>query len=136
MTNSIWWYNIFKFLIVTPTNTSSFHIMFAIYSIIGKKIYDHRKAAGKSQEELGDALDLTRTSIANFEAGTQAVSISVLYKLALFFDKDVTDFLPTVDEIKKMQKKPEDKVIEDASLDEETKSELSAFLKKIKKRED
>ncbi len=106
--------------------------MLWVYGIIGKKIYDQRKASGKSQEELGKILDLTRTSIANFEAGTQAVSISDLYKIALFFNKDINDFLPTTDEVKNLQKKPEEKVIEDGSLDETTRSELSAFLQRIK----
>lgn len=53
--------------IPTPDTTSQYQLD------LGARIAQARQAAELTQEELGRALDLTRSSVANIEAGRQAV---------------------------------------------------------------
>jgi transcriptional regulator with XRE-family HTH domain len=47
-----------------------------------------RKAAGLQQQELANAVGLTRTSISNIERGTQGLSIDLLYTISLHLNED------------------------------------------------
>ena len=101
---------------------------------IGKKILAFRKEKDLTQEELGKALNLSRTSIANFEAGTQAVSIVDLYKIALETDKDIIDFLPDTKDVKTfVEMEPTEKIQEDNTLSPDAKFTLTSFIKSIQK---
>jgi transcriptional regulator with XRE-family HTH domain len=62
-----------------------------IYTTIGKKIKEYRDAKGLTQEDLAKDIGFSRTSLANFESGKQAVYISDLYKLAVRFGIQITD---------------------------------------------
>ena len=66
----------------------------AIYAHIGKRIREERKALGFEQKDLAQEVDLARTSIVNIEAGRQAVSIHVLYKIARALGVSVMALLP------------------------------------------
>lgn len=78
-------------------------------------------------------MDLSRASIANYEAGTQSVSIADLYKIAITLKRDISDFLPNISDVKNLMKPPVQKILEDNELLPERKEELASFLKKIKK---
>lgn len=76
-----------------------------VYRSIGRKIKECRENAvinheKVTQEILAKALGLTRASIANYEAGSQSVSIFDLYRIADLFGVSVTGFLPSVDSVK------------------------------------
>lgn len=65
-----------------------------LYKIIGEKIRSFRH--GKmSQQQLADKLNLTRTSITNFETGNQRVQIDTLWKISDFLDVTIQELLPT-----------------------------------------
>ena len=49
-----------------------------------------------SQEEVAGILSVTRTSVANMEAGRQQMLLSHLYNLAFAWGIPVTRFLPDV----------------------------------------
>lgn len=103
-----------------------------INTYIGKKIFEYRKESGISQEALGKDLDLSRTSIANYEAGTQSIAIADLFKIAIIFKKDISIFLPAMSDVKNLMKTPVQKILEDNKLPTEIKEELTLFLKRIK----
>lgn len=102
-----------------------------INSYIGEKIAEYRKQKGHTQEDLGNALNLSRASIANFEAGTQAISIIDLYKIAIKLDEDIAAFLPKIDEVKTLIRAPEQKIKEDQLLTDEKKEKLTSIIKKL-----
>jgi len=73
-----------------------------LYKIIGEKIKSFRQ--GKmSQQQLADSLNLTRTSITNFEMGNQRIQIDTLWKIAEFLDITIQDLLPTKEEVGPLQ---------------------------------
>lgn len=49
---------------------------------IGKRIRTYRLKAGLTQQDLAHALDLTRSSVSNIEAGTQSLSLVAFLKIA------------------------------------------------------
>ncbi len=57
-------------------------------------IRTERKALGFEQKDLAQEVDLARTSIVNIEAGRQAVSIHVLFKIARALSVDISELLP------------------------------------------
>lgn len=52
------------------------------YREVGIRMKALREVAGITQEEFGDALGLTRTSIINIEAGRQRMLLSTVAKVA------------------------------------------------------
>lgn len=62
---------------------------------VGKRVKMMRKRAGMNQQALADAIGLQRTSVANIEAGRQAISLRTAYVLwhllglGLFYDADL-----------------------------------------------
>jgi transcriptional regulator with XRE-family HTH domain len=70
----------------------------AIYAHIGKRIRIERKALGFEQKDLAQEVELARTSIVNIEAGRQAVSIHVLFKIARALAVDISELLPEEDD--------------------------------------
>jgi transcriptional regulator with XRE-family HTH domain len=66
---------------------------------LGEKIRSHRREAGLVQAQLAQMSGLSRASVTNIEAGTQAPPP---FRLALIADAlrvQVTDLVPTLDEI-------------------------------------
>lgn len=47
-----------------------------------------RMSAGIQQQELADAVGLTRTSISNIERGKQGLSVDLLYNISLHLNED------------------------------------------------
>lgn len=57
-----------------------------ILRAIGQNVRRWRKAAGLTQVQLGDALGVVHSTIANLEAGRRAVSAAFLVRLALHLE--------------------------------------------------
>lgn len=66
-----------------------------IYWVLGQRIKRKRRQQNYTQTDLSKMLKLTRTSISNIEAGTQAVSVETIYKLSSLFECPIWDFLPS-----------------------------------------
>lgn len=71
-----------------------------LYKIVGGKIREQRDADGVSQTKLGDEVNLLRTSISNIEAGRQRPPLHLLYQLCIALDLELSDVLPSKDEIR------------------------------------
>jgi transcriptional regulator with XRE-family HTH domain len=69
-----------------------------LYAAIGGEIRARRTAAGKRQEELAEAVSLSRSSIANAEAGRQAIPIHHLVDIAKALGTTAADILASADE--------------------------------------
>jgi len=67
----------------------------ALYVDIGGRVRRARKRQGWSQLDLAHAVDLTRSSIANFEAGRQRPAIHVVLLIAQVLKVPVDDLLPS-----------------------------------------
>jgi len=68
------------------------------YEALGQGVRAARAAARVTQEELGGALGLSRTSIANLEAGRQRVPVHLLAQAARRLGVDLTALVPPVDD--------------------------------------
>jgi len=68
----------------------------AFYSEVGRRIRDGRKkrVPPLTQEELGDRVDLTRTSITNIEKGRQKFLLHTLAQIAAELQVPVISLLP------------------------------------------
>ncbi len=68
------------------------------YRALGDNIKTLRQKSSYSQEELAKFLELTRTSIVNIEKGRQRPTIHTLSEIASFFNVQVSELFPSVDE--------------------------------------
>ncbi|MEK7649648.1 MAG: helix-turn-helix transcriptional regulator [Patescibacteria group bacterium] len=59
--------------------------------VLKNRVYDLRTAAEATQEELGDAVGVTRQTIIAIERGNYTPSVTLALKLARFFKKSVED---------------------------------------------
>ena len=66
-----------------------------LYSQFGQLVRRHRERLGLNQAEIGQAIGLTRASIANIETGRQRIPLHHLYSLARALKVDVHALLPT-----------------------------------------
>lgn len=65
-----------------------------LYSQFGQLVRRHRERLGLNQAEIGQAIGLTRASIANIETGRQRIPLHHLYSLAHALSVDVHALLP------------------------------------------
>lgn len=65
------------------------------YRQLGRQIRQARSRAGLTQQELGDEVNLSRTSITNIESGNQPVTAWLLQMAADVLGCDLTTLLPT-----------------------------------------
>lgn len=70
-----------------------------IYSQIGSRIRDIRKAKGLSQEDLAKEVSLERPSIVLIESGRQKLPIDRLYAVARVLEVQPQDLLPSLSDI-------------------------------------
>lgn len=61
---------------------------------IGARIRAAREMAGLTQAQLATRIDMTRSSVANLEAGRQGVPIARLASLGRVLDLDLTGLVP------------------------------------------
>lgn len=73
------------------------------YREFGKHLHDARGAAGLSQETLGAAIGLNRTSISNIEKGRQRLLMHQLPVLARVLGVGVEELLPSAPETDVLQ---------------------------------
>lgn len=62
---------------------------------LGRKIFEHRKAIGLSQNELAEKLDISREHLAKIETAKRTVSLDLLIAIADNLGvkvKDLIDF--------------------------------------------
>lgn len=62
---------------------------------LGRIVATRRTEAGMSQRAFGNALGLSRTSIANIECGRQAVSLYTVYVIADILKLKPADLMPS-----------------------------------------
>lgn len=60
-----------------------------LYEAIGHRIRDARQRRDRTQTDLARSLDMTRSSVANFEAGRQRVTVHLLLQIAEELDTPV-----------------------------------------------
>jgi transcriptional regulator with XRE-family HTH domain len=65
-----------------------------LYTYMGEKIRSARIAIGISQDVLAQRIGLTRSSIANLEAGRQRIALHLFVAICQALDKDVCELLP------------------------------------------
>ncbi len=63
------------------------------YKLIGKRIKEHRKAKGMTQEVLAEKSDVTVGYISQIERGICKVNLDTMSVIANILDCEVTDFI-------------------------------------------
>ena len=66
----------------------------------GRRLKVTRKLRNEKQQNLADALQLSRTTVSNLERGRQRVFLDQVYECAVILDADLTDLLPSVSEVR------------------------------------
>jgi transcriptional regulator with XRE-family HTH domain len=69
-------------------------VMRRFYEEVGRRVRRVRTEAGMTQQDLADAVELSRASIANIEAGRQPFPAHMLFVLARALGARVEDLLP------------------------------------------
>ena len=64
----------------------------------GQRIAQARKKAGLTQKGLADRLEMSRASIANMEAGNQAIQIQMIFEMAHHLQVPPLDLIPAISE--------------------------------------
>jgi len=64
------------------------------YALVGSKVRSARLAADMSQELLANQVGLTRSSVANLEAGRQRMALHLFVAITYALDKDACEILP------------------------------------------
>src|SRR4051812_2515307 len=65
-----------------------------LYAHIGRNVREARKSAGLTQADLADAVGMTRSSIANLEAGRQRIPVHLLVWIGEILGASPRDLLP------------------------------------------
>ena len=66
---------------------------------VSKRIIELRESKGETQQELADAINITRQSLSRYELATRTINIDVLGKLAQHFNV-TTDYLMGLSDVK------------------------------------
>jgi len=104
------------------------------YSVIGEKIKVERLRKRISQEELGDFLGLTRSSVINLEKGRHRPSIYQVLQIAGMLNIDYTQLIPIALDVNKnttTNEELKDKVqssLDPNEFDDHAKSAVLDFL--------
>ena len=98
-----------------------------IYRIVGQRIKQERNRLGITQAQLSKEVEVSRTSIANMEAGNQNFALDVLYRLAKHLQVTPESLLPTLEEVGE----PGKDLLEQYGLDEEEKSLILNAIQKV-----
>jgi transcriptional regulator with XRE-family HTH domain len=108
------------------------------YKEMGERIKTERLKKNINQEELGDYLDLTRTSIINLEKGRHRPSVFQLLQIAELFEIDHTVLMPDPKREKSKRTKTSIKnmdnmITDQEKIDKTTKAAVLNFLTNINK---
>lgn len=63
---------------------------------IGARVRERRQHAGRTQHDIAQHLGLTRSSVSNFEAGAQPLSLHAFVRLADYLDVPPGDLIDAV----------------------------------------
>lgn len=66
----------------------------ALYAHVGRKVREARQRANWTQADLADAVGMTRSSIANLEAGRQRIPVHLLVWIAEILNTTPRELLP------------------------------------------
>lgn len=103
-----------------------------LYEIMGTRIKMRREELGISQSDLGEMVEIGRSSIVNIEKGRQKPPLSVIYKICRALNIDVHSVLPTYIEIDEMVNAEEDNPLKmyyaKYNLGEDLQRELDSLL--------
>ena len=105
---------------------------YELYKRLGLRIKELRIKKGMTQQELADALDLTRTSLGRYELGIKRMSIDTLQVIADYFHTTMDDLLGT--QFAKEEKTTHDRVVElikDYSLNDDEYLKMVDYLEFI-----
>ena len=69
-----------------------------INSAVGETLRELRQKKGVSQEKLAEAIDSHQVYISEIENGKKIPSLSVIYKIARFFNLSLSDFAAMIEE--------------------------------------
>ncbi len=81
-------------LILTQVNSFK-----SVYKLVSAKLKNRRLELELTQEDVVMRTDLTRTSLANIEAGRQNPPLHVIYQLCEVLDMEPKDILPYKNEL-------------------------------------
>jgi len=98
--------------------------------MIGKKIKAIRKTRGLSQQQLADLMDVTRSTISNWECGRRSPHLNELEELAKKLNVTLQYFKESGDDVKEMIAKAS-QVFNDKSIPHQVKADAYKQLMKI-----
>jgi transcriptional regulator with XRE-family HTH domain len=102
-----------------------------LHRALGAQIRSLREGTDDSQEDLADALGLSRTSVVNIEAGRQRSPLVTLYRIAKRYGVDVTTLLPPMSEVDDGQ--VEERLIEEAvGRESPSRDAIASFVQEVK----
>lgn len=65
------------------------------YKNVGKSIKDKRNDCGNSQEELANALNISRVSMVNIENGKQRLPVHIINDICYLLKCSIADIVPS-----------------------------------------
>jgi len=80
--------------------------------LFGSRLSSVRRAKRVSQTELGRRVKLSRTTIANLEAGLQNVQLHQVFSLARALDADPNELIPSVREFEAEEQRRNDLLLQ------------------------
>lgn len=98
--------------------------------MLGKKIKAIRKTRGLSQQQLADLMEVTRSTISNWECNRRSPHLNELDDLAKKLNVTLEYFKPTGDDVKEMIAKAS-QVFNDKNIPHEIKAEAYKELMRI-----
>ncbi|SRR5258708_17945246 len=70
-----------------------------IHEEFGRRLAQSRAGRSLLQQDLGNSMGLSRTSVSNIECGTRAVFLDQVYQAAKAVGVDVRELLPSMEEV-------------------------------------
>lgn len=98
--------------------------------MIGKKIQAIRKTRGLSQQQLADLMDVTRSTISNWECGRRSPHLNELNDLSNKLNVTLEYFKETGDDVKELIAKAS-QVFNDKNIPYQVKADTYKELMKI-----
>lgn len=98
--------------------------------MLGKKIKAIRKTRGLSQQQLADLMDVTRSTISNWECGRRSPHLNELESLANKLNVTLEYFKASGDDVKELLAKAS-QVFNDENVSSQEKANIYKELMKI-----
>ena len=98
--------------------------------MLGKKIQAIRKTRGLNQQQLADLMNVTRSTISNWECNRRSPHLNELNELSTKLNVSLDYFKENKDDVKEMIAKAS-QVFNDKSISHEVKAEAYKELMKI-----